>query len=685
MINYFKKILKFGAVILVLIIFAQLLFFLNPQNEARSQTGFSFFKARIALAQFFFPRYPGRIKYIIGELNQASDQMVYYNSELRRLTNNCDCQNAQSQCGQETRGCTITAPRVFGEACPDRKEMQKIQIEIQNKNDQISFLRELLQKEMESGLKEELETLREEEAIQLESALNEILVSSQNVIVSANANLDILNDDDGQYAVERQCQANCEQGIFYSFEACAGAIGEHSPIEMLLEVGAGLKKLNLGKIGINKIGFNLSDKIELGKTNPIKNFNIPLPSLNIRIPDLNIKDGPQKWQDLSLDSIIFHPPSPEIPTFPWASFSCPTIDAKPYQCLGEGKTDDSYINLEWYLQTFSWLAEKCQEIPTMKGEFGAPKKDKMEQCLDKENVHLTIIRECDEIWKQYFACLVAKIITPGVANCPLPTGVCWDIKRPTERGEAITEQCSSLFREIKEPTPSPCNLGVLKNKCTELREQKREKVPESCKFLPLFTKIIEEPYPQYFQGSSTACSPQTISNTSLTGVRIDCPISAPALSASTPKIKLPDIIIPDIRLPSFNFSPFLRVKLPNFIFEDIIFPELKFCNIDDCGALLPRLNLEIPYPILRIPDIEIPLFYASIPGIPGLPEFGAPKIPLKIEMGKIKFPPIPIPLPEFDLVKNIILSYSIPQISFPEPEIIVNFKGVKIDAVNILL
>jgi len=301
----------------------------------------------------------------------------------------------------------------------------------------------------------------------------------------------------------------------------------------------------------------------------------------------------------------------------------------------------------------------------------------IQECFDQDNVHLTILRQCETLWQEYSGCYSTPF-----AKCQPPTGICGSILSSGQRNQAIQTQCQNLFSQRDEIVPSNCDLNTLENRCSQIEKDGQQDAPEPCKFLPLFTKKFEEPGAQQYQKSANTCPSQTISDVSLTGIRLDCPLSLPTLSAGTPKIKLPDIIIPDVRLPTFSFPPFLKVKLPNFIFEDLIFPELKFCDSDDCGNLLPSLDLDIPYPDLRIPDIEIPPLYISIPGFGGL---AGPEVPLKIEMDKIEFPPIPIPLPDFDLTKFITLNYQVPEIPLPQPEVILNFKGVNISAINFLL
>ncbi len=579
----------------------------------------------VALAQGmgFFPRYPLRLRYTIGEINQASQQLVYLNGKLKDLTEKtCDCGNAQSQC--ERKGMTniqaVSPYKVFGEPCQSRREIEKTQLEIRNKTDQISYLRELLKKEMETGLEAELKTLREDEAKELEDNLNEILDildidSEQNILSPALANVEILND--AQYSVEKQCQAKCKKGIAFQIIACIlGLFGEEKPIEAKFELGATLEKIDLGEITIGEIGLTLPEKIELADIANIKDFEIPLGDIKISFPPTPANE----LDTLSLEPIIFHPSSPSLPIFPWANFSCPQLSGQVYQPqpTEEGAPND-YTDLDQYFKIFAWLSKECQKIPGLQGSHGIPDK----RCLDINNVLSTIINRCDALWREYSECCETA---EDPSDCGQPPGIC------------LTNYKSIQFE---------------KPKCL------------TC------------------QGACTTCPCQTCRDNPDTGMRLDCPLAVSAI----PRIKLPDIKIPDIRLPEFKLLPFLIVHLPNFIFEDLILPDLDFCNFDNCLSLIPplisSLEIEPQYPFLMIDSIEIPSVYASLPGIPGLS--GLEGKQLEIEMDKIEFPPIPLPLPEFDLTRLIALNLQVPEIPIPKPKITLKFLGLDIDFLNLFL
>ncbi|MBU3942904.1 hypothetical protein KKA24_02885, partial [Patescibacteria group bacterium] len=161
--------------------------------------GFSF-----AQGLFSSPRYPSRITSLARELSQAGEDLSYLNNDLKQMTEACDCKNAQSQCFQRDLSvCETVGIKTFGESCLERKEIQKRDQEIRDKIDQVNYLNELLQKEMTNGLEEELATLPDNEAEQLKTALENIVRVSGEIVVPAQNNIDILNDEN--YLASQQC------------------------------------------------------------------------------------------------------------------------------------------------------------------------------------------------------------------------------------------------------------------------------------------------------------------------------------------------------------------------------------------------------------------------------------------------------------------------------------------------
>lgn len=630
----------------------------------------------------FFPEYPSRLKYLAGELSQASQDLVYLNRELRNEANSCGCQNAKSQCGQDSGGnIQIYAPDVFGDPCPNREELEQVKTDVINKAEQISFLKELLKQEMASGLEAELKTLREDEAEALQTGLDNLITQSEQISASALENVGALDSE--RYSVENQCQAQCGTGSVFELRACIlGVSGKQDPITMEFEVGAGLTDLDLGEVRIDELELNLPSQIEISGIGTVGDFRIDLNDVVIDFPEVPASSIEEGLRGLNLGSVGIHPSSPDIPVISPVDFSCANFRASAYQCQGEEKPLGYYVDLEWYLQTFSWLSEKCSDLPTMLDENGILKQE-VEQCFDKENVYLIIAEDCDLLWDEYYQCLE----NPLVPQCEQPPGICGEIGSYGTRSGAIQRECLTLFQEENEDAPSPCNLSALENKCEQIKEQGREEVPESCKFLPIFTGEMEIPENESYEFTSADnCSAQTISDLPESAIRLDCP-SLPSIgSATLPKIKLPSIIIPDIELRDFKFMPFIRVNLPDIIFEDLIFPDLNLCDFDACQSMIDPMKIDFQYPFLMIPNIEIPPLYISLADILArLGLGGAGATPLAIQMDNIEFPPIPFGLSGFNLNNYISFNVEVPEISLPRPEIIFNFRGVKINAFNILL
>ena len=666
----FQKKKPITATLLFFVILSNLMLPLAPKKNVFAEEG-----------SYYAPRYPERLKDITTEIHLTAKDLVYSSQQLKDLTANCNCSNAKSQCGRSGSfnpvfkigsspfsDCVSGSPKAFSEACPERKTIEKTQKIIREKTDQLSYLRKLLIKERDNGLESELKTLRTSEEEKLRNGVKELIDSTGNIVPLAMDNVGILDND--KYSTEKKCGSECKQGVMFKILACIlPNLGEQDPFKFIFKVGVGLKKLDLGEVKAT-FGINLPEKINIANVDRIKDVKVRLPSIDISLENKKLNEP-----------IIIHPSSPEMPSFPDLNLPCPKVSDKTYNCQPKEKKEPIYyIEAEWYSQTFSWLSEKCQEIPGMTDKYKMPSL----LCLDINNVHSTIIQKCDSLWNDFFNCELNE-----TTECVPPSGICASIGPPKElyenecnwphpctRAEAEKMQCQKLFSQLKESPSAGCGLYALQNKCQQLKEKKEKIAPEPCKFIPLFTGSFKKPNPQENQGDTDNCPKQDVSDNTGIGDRMDCPLSFP----SVPKIKLPDIKIPDIYLPTFSFMPFFKIKLPNFIFEDLHFPDMDLCNLDDCKNLIPSLDLGISSPNLSIPSIKTP----SIP-IPGGASAvtGGANISLKLE--DINFPPMPIPMPKIDLSNLLVANIDIPKISLPRPKIIIEMLGVKINSFDLLL
>jgi hypothetical protein len=629
----------------------------------------------------FTPHYPQRLIYLAEETQEAAAQLTYLNKKLAGFIDKCNCKYATSQVHREDEDHFKAGdPEAFGECCPHRVEIEKTQNQIIIKINQLSYLKKLIQKEMDFGLDAELKTLRENEARKLEVNLNNLLDfidkdSLENIITAALENSEIIDDD--MYSVEKKGIADWTKDLILEFKICL--LGEQKPIEMKFNVGVGVEDLDLGELKIEKFGLNLPETIKLPDIADFDDYVIPAPEINIDFPAVN------KLEDLHIDSITLQPSSVGIPGIAPTSFSCSRVGSQAKQNVEEGKDVDYYIDVNWYLQTFSWLSEQCQTIPELKNISPATGNQEAPNpfCFDQKNVHKSIISACDQEWQDYFDCLER-----GMGTCAKPVAFCLNLgmSNTLERHKAYQRECLNLGLGGNCVLNIECDidgnncyatnynavLNALKSKCFELKQNRQPEAPEPCKFLPLFTQEFKEPDPDYFKDTASVPS-HIVSDSSGVKVAANCPVSATPL----PKLELPDVIIPDIQLPQFNFSPFLKVHLPNFVFEDLITPDLELCNLDRCKNLIPDIMVDFIFPILRLPEIKIPELPIEIPDLP--------EVKPTLGISNLEMPSIPISLPEFNLTDFITIEFELPQINLPGPKVTLEFAGLKIDMLNVIL
>jgi len=623
---------------------------------------------------YFFPTYPQRLIYLTAEISQASEELVSQNEELKNSIGECNCQSAESQCEGGGIFCRPGPVKTFGEPCQNREEIRKKQSEISEKNDQITHLRNLLEKEMETGLERELKTLRPEVAQELKSNLEKIVSESQNIISPSESNQNLPEN-----CSTEKCSSSCSLGSVFGLKACLMiGTGAQRQIELKFKAGISLDNLKLGKIGINNINLGLPKEIQLPK---IEDLSVTIPSQEVVItfPQTTVAELQAKnLLDLSSQSFSLSPQF-SLPSPPGINLSCPNLPpSSSYQCSSsdEGGEVES-IEYRWYFQIFSYLSEQCQSLPGMTDQWLT---EKAGDCFNPEKIPEAIVKECDKISSEYYSS------DPPTGDPP--PQIC------NEKGEiAAALQCQKLFTEENEPVPSSCTyetnvdsetghitysfpldfdpIETLKNKCRELKDEKREDPPQSCEILPLFTGEIEPPKDWEYIGGGGDCSAQEINN--FPASMLSCPASPPTL----PKISLPKIIIPDIIMPYFRIPPFLEVKLPSFYFEDLVLPDINLCDLNDCANIFPSLNFKFPSlslpqmkPSLRLPDLDV-LFHGIRLKVP------MPEIKTDINLPSIAFG---IPnLSELNLGKLITPELSIPKIQLPKPKITFGFSGVGID------
>jgi len=568
----------------------------------------------------------------------------------------------------------------FGDPCGDiRVEIRKIQTEVQSNVRYLSYLRELLKKEMaEEGFKRELESLDPEEAQELKINLEKLLTEGESLIKKAENSANLPED-----CLARNCGAVCQAGYFFSLKAClAAGTGEQKPIVLRFKGKVSLKDLELGKVGIKNINLGLPETIELPSIGDISSFTIPGPGVAVSFPETSLAELPH----FEPRPIRFQIPQlPSLPRAPEISLACPNIPSP--QPFNWGIADDKKevgdlenVEISWYFQAFSWLSEKCQELSGMKDAKGIPT-TKTEGCFNPGRVITTVVQECNTLWQGH--CLSPETELPQI--CQKIRKSCAD----KDGKVAAADRCQDLFRKEGKPIPLSCSYSIdpegnyffppdfnplrtLQKECADLKKNNRKEAPEPCKLLPLFTGHLPLSDPLVYSGQRLVSPPQKmIDNPSnLTG----CPIFP-----SLPKITFPKIVIPDIQMPGFYLPPFICVKLPNFIFEDLILPDINLCNFDECQNIFPSLNFRLP--MIQIPKIDIPAI--TLPDI----EIDGLRIPLpNLEIDPIRFPAIPFLGLQFPNLGDLIMpEFLLPSIPLPQPKISLSFEGIDLSAITALI
>lgn len=697
--EYLKKKTIIWGSILIAVCFVGFLIGIDLNSKESKIRGISRIIKNEAGAQgiipYFMPRFPQRLMFLSSAVNATSQELVYLNEDLDNLTDQCDCENAKSQCVQNKitgtgTGCQAVGPnKTFGDPCLTRPDIEKTRRTIKQRTEYLSYLQRLLQKETEGGsLQRELDTLRPEVAAELEANLtgpHGLLVLNQEISAHAEE-----NRNKPLECLANRCTADCGQGSSFGASLCLTA-GEQKPMEIIFEAGVSLSDLKLDPIKIKNINLGLPDKIELPPIHNLPSFDISLPSLTFTFPEIEVGAG---TLDLSQRAVSFNPPSPSLPEIPQLKLSCPDFSGSPppaYDCgVGSGNATTTYQEFEWHLKTFSWLSGKCLEViqTNLLDLDTQAKKDAykllMEKCMTPEKVAQRIYDECEDKWKK----------NPIFGYWYLPSGspeICEQIGRSPDKINKAIEWCKDLFLNQITPSETPplaCSSApkaTIKDKCDDIRNAGIIEVPPlSCNLWSLFP-----PPPIELEGLTGETLPLPGIDCPEGQKVADYPSGAPGCPFSLPTIpKIPlskfSVIIPDIILPDFNFCPFFSVDLPDFIFEDLILPDLEICNLDACQDIQNVFpDLRFKFPALTIPPIEtlaIPLGELNL-NISGIPvSFPLPKV----ELGEVEYPTIPFNFPQlFNLGDFVSPELEIPKIKLPQPQFKIGFRGLNLN-INLL-
>lgn len=747
-----KTVLILFLTIFLILIGLLLVLGLNPETLKIKKNGKKVLKKFEVFAQtitpYFLPRFPQRLIYLVSEITFVSQELEKLNEGVKEFTESCDCQNVQSRCERKKLlgfigvGCQpVKEEKTFGDPCPEREKIEDVRLEAEMKRGRLSFLNKLLEQEMkDKRFERELKTLRPEKAQELKNNLDKIRGLSAEIIPFAEQ----IGELPSQCTAEK-CQAKCEQGTALQLKACLFP-REQDPINLIFKAGVGLEDLDLGEIGIKNINLSLPEKIKLRDLAKISAFTIPLPDFYLNFPEIPVGElKEKKILNLSQYRFVISTPSPSIPQPPVLEFSCANLSSffpsPPPPTSDKEEKSEEYPEFSWYFQTFSWLSEKCQELPAMYA--GGIPIDRIGECFDQESVHLTIIKECDELWNEW-----QKDYNPLSPPPTLPP-ICRSLgyspppeNRSVEnlylgKAGARQRECQNLlgkevpncnletlcpitypagysgccFSTTTEPVyctlPEACDCSpvmgcpdkadgyiteknietivkTLEEECNQLKKTGKEEVPEPCNFLPLFTGQFLSPESQEYVGPPKISPAKKI---------FDPPSSLPGCSAHyspVPKISFPKIVIPDIDLSGWNFKisflgmTLFELKMPKVIFEDLVLPDIDLCNLDDCQNMFPDFRfqlLHLAIPDIVVPPVGLPDLEASIDGV-GLVRFPLPDI----KLGEIKYPQISF---NFNQLLNSLNfttpEFELPEFKLPQPKFIFEFKKFDINILKTIV
>jgi uncharacterized protein YacL (UPF0231 family) len=606
---------------------------------------------------------------------------------------------------QTSDGCFASG--VFGDVCGESKhKVEQKKGEFYIKKEQLRRLKYLLDREIEIGLVDYKENLEEEDKKILEEKLNSI----SEKLSSLDKNLSDVNGI--LYSkCSGACVGVCNAILSGDIKACVGLSGKQKPMSLKAAAGVEMEDIKIGGFGIKELNFNLPERINLPSLPKIPRTSFSIP-VRIDFPESSPDSSGNFKIDLSNRNLELSSPLLKTPVLGGNfSLSCPpqTSNNKGFYTFGDKNynLNKNYIEAQWYMETFSFLSEQCQDLSGMKGPRGTPTNN-FKSCLDKESVHKIIIDACYK-------------------NSDLRAPICREIgtnSQCLQKSRKIQQECEKIFKDQKKSAPSSCYISescsafrkddifcqqedpscpryfsgfgikyvsknsvqtainTLKEECERIKEERIKNnddspMPNSCKFLPIFTGDFPEPKRyEYTPDFPLIGSKQDI---------FDYPQSfpgCPAYNFSSPFISFPKIVIPDIYLPKFNFCPFFAVRLPNIIFEDLELPNLNLCDMGACFDFFA--NFKFKTPSLNLPQtvLDLPLKNIEVNTINGQ------NVNLSLPSIDIKGPNFPIIAFNitnlFDLKNVLSLKLDLPQIQIPPPKIYFKFVGFDIDFLSLV-
>lgn len=345
----------------------------------------------IAAPVYFMPRFPDRLTYLASEMALASQELEHLGGEFNQQIDRCGCRNLVSECFDCRPGSLIGSP------CPNQREVEGKRFEVETKLAQISFLRRLLQTELDLSLERELKTLRQDVADDLRNNINVLLQQSQDAIEQGQNAWELSNNPG-----LAQCQAQCgRQTEGFSFVACINP-RQQKTTDVKLSFGFSLNDLNLGEAAIRNVNLSLPETIQTPRLPELDPLIISLPSQTIDFPDTPLG----QVIDISRRNVVFHPPGVSVPRVPDLQFSCAQLPnmSSSYQWPQEQVEQPLSIleqEFEEFSQRFGELNAMCLRVLSYSSQgeddLNYISSPEYENCHTPGKVRETIINMCSTL------------------------------------------------------------------------------------------------------------------------------------------------------------------------------------------------------------------------------------------------------------------------------------------------
>ncbi|GEM_PF-6178167 len=369
--------------------------------------------------------YPTRTEVIIEEIEDLVENIKRGDddgtafSEIIESMESANCENMNSIC--DTGNCDPMEdeflPGSFWDAKEKEKEFIAKQEDIRKNKEHFAFLQNIIKKELaqeDGGLRMELENMREEgqeeKADSMEEDLEVLLfimdpedeetqeIISEESVTKGEQRMESWGIDMGIMDIMDKflsfdywgdaCISACETDWWFEF--CVGLQVVQESIDLIFEMELGLEDMEIDPVEISSIDLNLPGEIDI--PDPKLSFEIPIPDIGVSFPQATIAEvGAGGALDMSINPIEL--PSVRIPTpIRERTELCPQYESPASAGSFERHEMQERIGtvaLDWHLQVYSYLAQRCMEIPS------AAFTRMYCQDIEDEGGVASVISECD--------------------------------------------------------------------------------------------------------------------------------------------------------------------------------------------------------------------------------------------------------------------------------------------------